>query len=123
MNNILVKTTFKDHLILLKPFHKFYTKYWNPKTFIYYIGYTQDDNKTIIKSIEHTLNIEQNQCIKLELEFNKTEYGKIWKHIGDRLYYFACPRNLSDKDTLFLLSSDQLSFLKKIYNSLYGEKN
>ena len=27
MNNILIKTTFKDHLILLKQFHKFYTKY------------------------------------------------------------------------------------------------
>ena len=72
---------------------------------------------------ENKLKIEQNQCIKLELEFNKSKYGKLWKHIGDRLYYFACPRNLSDKDTLFLLSSEQLSFLKKIYISLYGEKN
>jgi hypothetical protein len=77
----------------------------------------------LISDGENTLNIEQTQCIKLELEFNQSEYGKLWRHIGDRLYYFACPRNLSDKDTLFLLSSDQLSFLKKIYLSLYGEKN
>tara|TARA_Y100000816_G_C25722001_1_gene380660 strand:+ start:27 stop:272 length:246 start_codon:yes stop_codon:yes gene_type:complete len=69
------------------------------------------------------LIIKQSECIKLELEFNKTEYGKIWRHIGDRLYYFACPRNLSDKDTLFLLSTDQIVFLKNIYILLYGEKN
>ena len=80
-------------------------------------------SRLLISDGKNTLNIEQNQCIKLELEFNQSEYGKLWRHIGDRLYYFACPRNLSDKDTLFLLSSDQLSFLKKIYLSLYGEKN
>ena len=77
----------------------------------------------LISDGENKLSIEKNKCIKLELEFNQSEYGKVWKHIGDRLYYFACPRNLSDQDTLFLLSSEQLSFLKKIYNSLNGEKN
>lgn len=77
---------------------------------------------TISDGVEE-LYIEENQCIKLELEFNKSEYGKIWKHIGDRLYYFACPRNLSDKDTLFLLSSDQIVFLKNIFKLVFGEKN
>ena len=57
MNNILVKTTFKDHLILLKPFHHFYTKYWNPRTFIYYIGYTDNDVMNIKKKIENTFGI------------------------------------------------------------------
>ena len=67
------------------------------------------------------LIIEKEKCIKLELEFNQSEYGKVWRHIGDRLYYFACPRNLSDQDTLFLINTEQLSFLKNIFLSIYGE--
>ena len=79
--------------------------------------------KLTISGGEDELIIGENQCITLELEFNKSKYGKIWKHIGDRLYYFAYPRNLSDKDTLFLLSSDQIVFLKNIFNLVFGEKN
>ena len=56
MNNVLIKTTFKDHLVFLKPFYKFYKKYWNPRTFIFYIGYTYNDSKDIIKVIEDKFN-------------------------------------------------------------------
>ena len=79
--------------------------------------------RLLISDGEHILNIEQNQCIKLELEFNQSEYGKVWRHIGDRLYYFANPRNMSDQDTLFLIKPEQLSYLKKMFLSIYGEKN
>lgn len=78
-------------------------------------------SKLIICDGDNNLIIEKEKCIKLELEFNQSEYGKVWRHIGDRLYYFACPRNLSDQDTLFLVNTQQLSFLRNIFSSIYGE--
>ena len=78
-------------------------------------------SKLIICDGDNKLMIEKEKCIKLELEFNQSEYGKVWRHIGDRLYYFACPRNLSDQDTLFLINTQQFSFLRNIFLSIYGE--
>ena len=58
MRNILVRTTFKDDLILLKAFYKFYSAIWNPQTFIFYIGYSRYDEAKIINDINEILNIK-----------------------------------------------------------------
>ncbi len=41
MHNIIVKTTFKNNLELLKPFYNFYKSVWNPKTFVFLVGCTE----------------------------------------------------------------------------------
>ena len=58
MRNILVRTTFKDDLILLKAFYKFYSAIWNPQTFIFYVGYSRYDEAKIINDINESLNIK-----------------------------------------------------------------
>jgi len=144
MNNILVKTTFKDHLILLKPFHKFYTKYWNPKTFLYYIGYTQDDNKTIIKSIEHTLNIEIKLCSttynlpnaqNIEIYCNQNIYfvlyktdkqmdGPTWSNLRNNLYNFTHNfNNFNNYDFYLNTDNDDFFYVKDISNYLKNYNN
>jgi len=65
MNNILVKTTFKDNLILLKPFINFYNDIWNPETYIIYIGYAKQDKQNIINEINNILNCKIQYIKKL----------------------------------------------------------
>ena len=81
MNNILVKTTFKDNLILLKPFINFYNDVWNPETYIIYIGYVKQDKQNIIDDINSILN-----C-KIEYIKNLPEINE---HVQDtELYSFS----------------------------------
>lgn len=57
MRNILLKTTFKDDLTLLKPFYAFYKDIWNPETYIFYIGYNKATAADLIQQIEDRLQI------------------------------------------------------------------
>lgn len=38
--NLLIKTTFKNNLYLLRPFYKFHQAVWKPRRFVFIIGYT-----------------------------------------------------------------------------------
>ena len=145
MNNILIKTTFKDHLILLKPFHKFYTKYWNPKTFIYFIGYTQNDNITIIKSIENIFNIEiklfndkkynLSNAQNIEIYYNQHIYfvlyktdkymdGPTWSNLRNNLYNFIHKFDIFNNYDFYLnTDNDDFFYVKDISNYLNNYKN
>jgi len=57
MHNILLRTTFKDDLFLLKPFYNFYKDIWNPETYVFYIGYSKYSESTIIADINNSLGI------------------------------------------------------------------
>ena len=144
MNNVLIKTTFKDHLILLKPFHKFYTKYWDPKTFIYYIGYTQDDNITIIKSIEKIFNVEiklinnkkynlpnaqnieiyNNQHIYFVLyKTEKQMDSPTWANLRRKLYNFVHRFDIFNNYDFYLnTDNDDFFYVKDIKNYLTNYK-
>lgn len=58
MRNILLRTTFKDDLVLLKPFYNFYKDIWDPETYIFYIGYSKFTEADIIAGIESKLDIK-----------------------------------------------------------------
>ena len=65
-----------------------------------------------------SFSLTSEQCMKLEIKFNLTEYGKKWSFIGDRLYYFSNPRNEVDKSTRFQLNKEQFTFLLQLFKSL-----
>ena len=44
--------------------------------------YTEDDK---------FLNISKENCISVELKLNKSNNGKKWVKLGDKLYYFCNP--------------------------------
>jgi hypothetical protein len=58
MRNILLRTTFKDDLVLLKPFYAFYKDIWDPEAYVFYIGYSKYDEATILQKIQESLNIQ-----------------------------------------------------------------
>ena len=72
----------------------------------------------IISNKKEIIQISKNQCITIELSLNVSEYGKIWKDIGDRLYYFANPRNSSDENNMYIVSDEKFNFLKQEFNKL-----
>ena len=72
----------------------------------------------IISNKKEIIQISKNQCITIELSLNVSEYGKIWKDIGDRLYYFANPRNSNDENNMYIVSDDKFNFLKQEFNKL-----
>lgn len=47
--NLLVKTTFKNNLSLLKPFYEFHKDVWKPRRFCFIIGYTGTEKEEIGK--------------------------------------------------------------------------
>ena len=54
--------------------------------------------KLNIISDENKIILNKQDCINVELKFNVSKYGKQWSYIGDRLYYFAHPRNDEDRN-------------------------
>lgn len=61
------------------------------------------------------LVLTRDECLRLEIRFNITQYGKEWSFIGDRLYYFVFPRNENDKNNCFSVTEEQLDFVRNIY--------
>jgi hypothetical protein len=57
MHNILLRTTFKDELFLLKPFYKFYKDIWDPETYVFYVGYSKYSESKMITDINDSLGI------------------------------------------------------------------
>ena len=85
MRNILLRTTFKDDLVLLKPFYRFYAAIWNPRTYIFYIGYSRYEKAKIINDINTALNI------KISYSGATTEFTPLIQnteiYIADNLYF------------------------------------
>lgn len=48
-NNIVIKTTFKNNLYMMRPFYKFHQKVWRPRRFVFIIGYTGTEKQEIDK--------------------------------------------------------------------------
>ena len=61
------------------------------------------------------LVLNRDECLKLEIRFNTTQYGKEWAFIGDRLYFFVFPRNENDKNNILPVTDKQLTFLRNLY--------
>jgi hypothetical protein len=70
--------------------------------------------KLNIISEENKIILTKQECINLELKFNVSKYGKEWSHIGDRLYYFAHPRNDKDRHNYYILTPEEFSFINSI---------
>jgi hypothetical protein len=68
--------------------------------------------KLNIISGEDKITLNKKQCINLEIKFNVSKYGKEWSHIGDKLYYFANPRNDEDMNDVIQIKSEEFSFIK-----------
>ena len=68
--------------------------------------------KLNIISGEDKITLNKKQCINLEIKFNVSKYGKEWSHIGDKLYYFANPRNDEDKHNVIQLNPEEFSFIR-----------
>ena len=66
----------------------------------------------ITKDEKSILYIEKNKCIDIELFLNKSENGKNWIKLGDKLYYIKYPRNDEDKEKTFLITKEQYIFIK-----------
>ena len=85
MRNILLRTTFKDDLILLKPFYRFYSAIWDPQTYIFYIGYSRYDEAKIINEINRALNIN------ISYSGASTEYALLIQntriYVANNLYF------------------------------------
>ena len=47
--NLLIKTTFKNNLSLLKPFYEFHKDVWDPRRFCFIVGYTGTEKEEIEK--------------------------------------------------------------------------
>jgi hypothetical protein len=59
----------------------------------------------LIRFNEKSINIKDaNQALALEVKFNLTKEGKIWKEIGDALYY----------NTDIMVDHDQFYFLLEL---------
>ena len=73
--------------------------------------YTDDDK---------FINIPKNKCISVEIELNKSDNGKKWIKLGDKLYYFCNPRNnnIDDVENNFKVTNEQYFFIKEIVNNL-----
>jgi len=70
--------------------------------------------KLNIISGEDKFILSKQECINIELKFNVSKYGKEWSHIGDRLYYFAHPRNDEDKHNVFQIKPEEFSFINSL---------
>ena len=67
---------------------------------------------TVYTKDETFLKIPKSKCIDVELFLNKSENGKKWVKLGDKLYYFNNPRNDNDRINLFLVEKEQLVFIR-----------
>tara|TARA_X000001036_G_C20514629_1_gene739558 strand:+ start:39 stop:968 length:930 start_codon:yes stop_codon:yes gene_type:complete len=65
-NNILICTTFKNSITLLKPFYSFYKDIWNPRQFCFFIGIS-DSSKIDI--------FHNDICKFLNITLTKTSYN------------------------------------------------
>ena len=70
--------------------------------------------KLNIISGEDKIILNKQECISLELKCNVSKYGKEWSYIGDRLYYFAHPRNDEDRYNVFQIKPEEFSFINSL---------
>ena len=70
--------------------------------------------KLNIISGENKIVLSKQECINVELKFNVSKYGKEWSHIGDRLYYFAHPRNDEDKLNWYNIRPEEYVFINSL---------
>lgn len=143
-NNILVKTTFKDNLILLKPFINFYNDIWKPEKYIIYIGYSQNNKEEIINNINKIINSKILFNKKLKEYTNHIKNTEVYSYsIYDFVLYetsINTPANVWDgvlrpflyKLDIYIISKEYKFFLNldnddffyiKDVNKLLGENN
>ena len=70
--------------------------------------------KLNIISGENKFLLSKQECINVELKFNVSKYGKVWSHIGNRLYYFAHPRNDEDRNNVFQIKPQEFTFINSL---------
>ena len=65
-NNILICTTFKNSITLLKPFYSFYKDIWNPRQFCFFVGISDSSKRDIFYD---------NICKYLNITLTETSYN------------------------------------------------
>lgn len=58
-----------------------------------------------------SFELSRETSIKLELELNKSDKGKIWSHVGDKLYNYGIGKESMDK---IILSNEIFFYLYKL---------
>ena len=117
-NNILITTTFKNNITLLKPFYLFYKDIWNPRQFCFFIGLSENGaREKFKKKICECLNITlKESSIKLISNIRNVYDIKVYKFVSTRNLLnlfgagdiFKSPitiRSLSNLFTIFLIYS------------------
>lgn len=61
--------------------------------------------------------LNKQKCLDLEIYLNKTNHGKTWVKLGDKLYYFSNPRNDDDRVNSFLICNEQYKFIQNFLNN------
>ena len=149
MNNVLIKTTFKNSLILFKPFYKFYKDVWNPKKIVFIIGYSNNifTEIDLIEKIEDMLNmkfkinsidvninnaynikmLDSDENISILLYNTEEHYSAgVWSNLRNNLYSLI--NNFKNYDTFdYYLNTDNDDFFYikdvKHYLKNYNEVN
>ena len=81
MNDLLIITTFKNNLFYQKPFYNFYRKVWKPKKILFYIGYSENFEKTFYDSINNlSIKIDINKYIYIKQYHKFANEIKIYNH-------------------------------------------
>jgi hypothetical protein len=60
---------------------------------------------------QRNLYVNQGQAISLEIKLNVSEFGFIWKSVGDHLFFYGTRRNVARK---LVLTREQFSFLEEL---------
>ncbi len=75
--------------------------------------------KLTIQYSDQQFHVYNKDILLLELELNKTQYGKEWSHIGDYLYNYYVKEDCLDQPKSTLeVTSEQYTFLLELYNKL-----
>jgi|SaaInlV_150m_DNA_3_1039698.scaffolds.fasta_scaffold119972_1 hypothetical protein len=69
--------------------------------------------KIINKDTTQSFSLTQQASLQLELVFNKTEHGRPWCHIGDKLFEFS----QTGGEMEYLLDAEKYEVLLKLRTS------
>lgn len=64
-----------------------------------------------LEKTDKSFELSRNSSISLELVFNKSDKGKIWSHIGDKLYNYGIGKESINE---IILSSEKYFYLYKL---------
>jgi len=143
-DNILITTTFKNNITLLKPFYLFYKDIWNPRQFCFFIGLSENGarekfkkkiceclnitlKESSIKLISNIRNVYDIKVYKGEENINIIFYyterqyspSSLWNSIRNNLFRILHNnKNFNTFDYYLNTDNDDFFYIKNISNYL-----